>query len=71
MTGDEATDLLADRFECLGGILQAKWDVVVGTDQFALQVDQADMDVGALDVILEASELLLRWLLHPILAGKS
>ena len=50
MPGDEATDLLADRVECLGGILQTKRDVVVGTDQFALQVDQADMDVGALDV---------------------
>ena len=50
MTGDEATDLLADRLQSLGGILQTKWDVVVGTDQFALQVDQADMDVGALDV---------------------
>ena len=47
---DEAADLTADRLEGLGCIIKRVGQIVVSTDQLALQVDQADVHARALDV---------------------
>ena len=47
---DEGADLAAKSFEGFGGVLEAVRYIVVGADEVALQVDQADVHAGALDV---------------------
>ena len=47
---DEGTDLAAKSFEGFGGVLEAVRYIVVGADEVTLQVDQADVHAGALDV---------------------